>query len=302
MPKRRPPAREAANDTEPELDHVARGAHRPIWAGTLGFGLVQIPVSLVSAEVSRGLSLKQLDRRDLSPVGIQRVNKSTGEPVDWSDIVKGYEVAKGEYVVLSDEELEQASPTATQAIEIRDVVPRAEIPIRFFERPYYLVPGPRGGRAYALLREVLEAKDLAAVGMLVLRTRAHVCAVFADQRVLTLELLRFEHALRPPQAIRVDAQEPASPKERALAEQLVGGMITDWDPARYTDTFADAVHAAVAQKTQAGEVTPRAPAPAPAAVPVDLVELLQQSLAREPRARRPNRRARGTGKGRAARR
>lgn len=294
MPKRRPHT--AANETE--SDAPKQASHRPIWSGTLGFGLVQIPVSLVSAEVSGGLSFKQLDGRDLAPVGIQRVNKNTGEPVEWEHIVKGYEVAKGEYVVLSDEELEQASPNATQAIEIRDVVPRAEIPLRFFERPYYLVPGPRGGRAYALLREVLAAQSLAAVGMLVLRTRAHVCAVFADQDLLMLELLRFAHALRPPQAVVVGAQEKATPKERALAEQLLGGMVTDWDPSRYTDTFADAVHTAIEQKASTGTVAHRAPSPAPATAPVDLVDLLQQSLAREQPPKRADKHARSA-KGRA---
>ncbi|MEO7114165.1 MAG: Ku protein, partial [Polyangiaceae bacterium] len=180
----------AANETgEP--------SQRALWTGTIGFGLVQIPVSLVPAEKSGELAFHQLDERDMSPIGYERINKSTGEKVAWEHIVKGYEVAKGKYVVVTDEDFKHANVAATQSIDIEDFVGRDEIHPTYYERPYYLVPAKQGHKAYAVLRDALAEKNLVAVATVVIRTRQHLCAVLAEGNRLLLELLRFEHELRP---------------------------------------------------------------------------------------------------------
>ena len=128
---------------------------RIIWKGAISFSLVHIPVSLQTATRANGLDLDLLDRRDFSPVGYQRINKSTGKAVDWDDIVKGYEYKKGEYVALTDEDFRRANVKATQTIAIRSFVRPREIPPQYFETPYYIAPDKRGQKVYALLREAL---------------------------------------------------------------------------------------------------------------------------------------------------
>src|SRR4030095_10355238 len=137
---------------------------RSIWKGAISFSLVHIPVSLHTASRADGLDLDLLDRRDFSPVGYQRVNKTTGKVVEWNDIVKGYEYRKGEHVVLTDEDFRRANVAATQTITIRAFVRQHEIPPQYFETPYYLAPEKRGQKVYALLREALRKTGRWAVG------------------------------------------------------------------------------------------------------------------------------------------
>src|SRR5262245_45135771 len=132
---------------------------RPIWSGALTFGLVSIPVKLFSAEERKEFKFSMLDKRDYSPVGYRRYSKSSGKDVAWSDVVKGYEHEKGEYVVLSDEDFKRANVKASRTIEIQNFVAREEIPPEFFETPYYLAPGAHGEKVYALLRETLRSSE-----------------------------------------------------------------------------------------------------------------------------------------------
>src|SRR6185436_12238074 len=150
---------------------------RAIWTGTVGFGLVQIPVGLHTAEDSAELQMTLLDKRDFSPVGYERVNKKTGKEVAWGNIVKGYEYADGQYVVLTDKDFEEANVEATRQIDILDFVSFADIDPRYVDRPYYLAPLKAGKKSYALLREVLRRSGKAGVGKVVIRTRQHLAAV-----------------------------------------------------------------------------------------------------------------------------
>ncbi|HEX6572052.1 MAG TPA: Ku protein, partial [Steroidobacteraceae bacterium] len=162
-----------------------------IWKGAVSFSLIHIPVSLYPASRSASLDLTMLDKRDFSPIGYQRINKSTGKTVEWSDIVKGYEYENGEYVVLSDEDFRQANVEATQTIDIQGFVEPAEIPPMFYDTPYYLAADKRGEKVYTLLREALVKSNTVAIGLIVLRTKQYVCALLPVGDTLLLNTLRY---------------------------------------------------------------------------------------------------------------
>src|SRR5262245_43014950 len=174
------------------LDPAGKDRHMPrsIWKGAISFSLIHIRVSLHTASRPNELDLDLLDRRDFSPVGYQRINKKTGKPVDWDDIVKGYQYRKGDYVVLTDEDFRRANVKATQTVDIRAFVHPQEIPPHFFETPYYLAPAKGGEKVYALLRDVLRRSERWAVGSVVIRTRAYACALLPQDELLMLNTLR----------------------------------------------------------------------------------------------------------------
>jgi DNA end-binding protein Ku len=250
---------------------------RALWTGTLGFGLIQIPVRLLGVESTKELAFHELDRRDSARIGYERINKSTGKPVEWKDVVKGYEIEKGRFVVLDPEDFKNASVEATQSIEIQDFVRAGDIPLSFFERPYSVVPEKRGEKAYAVLRDALASKGYVGVALVVLRTRQHLCAITVEGQGLVVELLRFAHELRPALQPR-DAPEAASRKDVALAENLIEAMVGPWEPAKYRDTYAEDLLAAIRRKDETGHVEAvKAPAKREAAV-TDLAELLRRSV------------------------
>src|SRR5688500_17114728 len=257
-----------------------------IWKGSLRFGLVNIPVAVYPAEERDELSFTLLDRRDFSPVGYQRINKSTGEEVAWDDIVKGYEYEEGEYVVLGDEDFKRANPEATQTVDIVGFVPLAEIDPMYFDRPYYLVPTKGGEKGYAILREALAESGKAGIAKVVLRTREHLAAVIPGGRALVLELLRFDHELRDAKALDLPGEDleklKVSKREIEMAEKLLDGMVEEWDPSQYKDEYREDLMARIEEKVKKGE-TEEIPEPeeeAEAAEPqvIDIMDLLKRSL------------------------
>lgn len=262
---------------------------RAIWTGSIGFGLVQIPVALHTAEDRSDLDMTLLDKRDFSPVGYERVNKRTGKEVKWDDIVKGYEHSDGKFVVLTDEDFAEANVEATKQIDILDFVDLSEVDPRYLERPYYLAPLKAGKKSYALLREVLKKTGKAGIGKVVLRTKQHLAAVVAHEDALLLVLLRFADELRDAKALDLPSTNLKSlgitPKEITMAERLVEGMVGEFEPEKYGDDYRRDLMRLIQRKVKAGEINQlpegaprkkRAPA-APATV--DLAELLAQSVA-----------------------
>ena len=154
--------RKKSNHKKRNEPAIAKSAGRPIWKGTINFGLVNIPVALYSAETDGSLDFDLLDRRDFSRVRYRRVNEKTGREVPWDEIVKGYEYKKGEYVALTDDDFLKANVEATQSIDILDFVDAADISPIYFDKPYYLAPLKNGQRAYALMRAVMDRNDLSA--------------------------------------------------------------------------------------------------------------------------------------------
>ncbi|MFN2419979.1 MAG: Ku protein [Gemmatimonadota bacterium] len=258
-----------------------------IWKGSLRFGLVNIPVAVYPAEERDELSFTLLDRRDFSPVGYQRINKSTGEEVAWDDIVKGYEYEDEEYVVLGDEDFKRANPEATQTVDIVGFVDVADIDPMYFDRPYYLAPTKGGEKGYAILREALAESGKAGIAKVVLRTREHLAAVIPGGRALVLELLRFDHELRAADALDLPGQDleklKVSKREIEMAEKLIEGMVEEWDPSQYKDEYREDLIARIDEKIKKGE-TEEIPEPeeeaAEAAEPqvIDIMDLLKRSL------------------------
>jgi len=273
------------NDASNDLS----ASERALWKGAIAFGLVQIPVSIATAETTHELALHQLDRRDNAPIGYDRINKVTGKKVAWSDIVKGYEISKGKYVIVTDEDFKSANVAASQTIDIEDFVEASEIPPAYFERPYHLLPEGKAPKAFAVLRDAMARKRLVGIGLVVIRTRQHLCAVVPRGDGLDLELLRFEHELREAPR-RTVASSKATAKEIELAEQLIDHMVSRWEPEKYKDTYRDELLSAIHEKAHAGVVEPRN---VPAALPpaVDLVALLQKSMEKTGRSA-PHRRGR----------
>jgi len=229
---------------------------RAIWKGSISFGLVQIPVGLFSAASPDELSFRQLDKRNLSPIGYKKYNKNTGEDVEGEEIVKGYEYESGHYVVLSDEDLRRANPEKTQTVEITDFVDLDDIRAVYFDKPYYLAPTGKNKKAYALLREALRRTGKVGIAKVVIRSREYLSAVVPDGDVLVLEILRYPHEIRAADDLEVPRGEPAelgvSERELAMAEQLVQGMTAEWEPAKYTDSYRDDLMQLIQARIESG--------------------------------------------------
>jgi DNA end-binding protein Ku len=257
---------------------------RPIWKGGIAFGLVNIPVSLYPAsEASEEISFRQLHRKDLAPIQYRRVCSAEGTEVPWGEIVKGYEYAKGEFVVMSDEDLAKARVEATQAIDVRDFVQADEIPWTFFENAYYVEPSKQGLRAYALFREALKQTGKVGIGTIVLRQREHLTALRPIGEVLVAAMLKFAHELRSPDALNLPRDVEVDQRELKLAVQLVDTLAGTWKPEQYRDTYTDVLRQAIQQKLEGKEISTAAPKPRPQVH--DLMEALRESLKGRPLAK-----------------
>jgi DNA end-binding protein Ku len=263
---------------------------RALWNGAISFGLVNVPVELYSAEDRKSFEFSMLDKRDLSPVGYKRYNKKSGKEVDWSNVIKGYEYEKDQYVVLSDEDFRRANVKATQTIDILAFVPADEIPYEYFETPYYLAPAGRGQKVYALLRETMLATSRIAVAQVVIRTTQHLAAVVVNGNALMLNTLRYQDELRDATGIELPAgglkAAGVTAKEVELAKRLIQDMSGHWNPADYKDTYHADLMARIKQKIKQGEtkqITEPGKDEGPArrtAQVIDLAELLKKSLDR----------------------
>jgi len=289
--------RQKSNHKKQRTPPKARSAGRPIWKGTINFGLVNIPVALYSAEADNSIDFDLLDKRDFSRVRYRRVNEKTGREVPWDEIVKGYEYKKGEYVALTDDDFLKANVEATQSIDIFDFVDAADISPIYFDKPYYLVPLKNGQRAYALLREVLRRTGKVGIARVVIRTRQHLAALLADGPVLILNLLRFSHELRDPSALDVPAARSTqgSNQELKMAEQLVETMAGKWDPKKYRDEYHQDLLQLIDKKIKSGqtkaiEPAEAAPRPKQQGKIIDIMHLLRQSVEQGHKKNEPLRR------------
>src|SRR5471030_1680368 len=261
---------------------------RALWKGAITFGLVNIPVELYPAEDRKSFKFSMLDKRDFSPVGYKRYSKTSKKEVDWSNIVKGYEYEKDQYVVLSDEDFRRANVKATQSIDIQAFVPADEIALEYFETPYYLAPGTRGQKVYALLRETLRSTKRISIAQVVIRTTQHLAAVVVNGRALMLNTLRYEDELRNTNGLELPAAgvnaAGVTAKEIALARRLVDDMTEHWKPGAFKDTYHNDLMARIKQKIKQGqtkEITEpgkdNEERPRSAQV-IDLADLLKKSL------------------------
>jgi DNA end-binding protein Ku len=264
-----------------------------MWKGAISFGLVHIPVEMYPAVSDKGLDLTMLDRRDFSPVGFKRYNKGNQKDVPWDEIVKGYEYTPGEYVVLSEEDLRRANPEATQTIDIAAFVDADQVPLLYYDQPYYLAPGKGGDKVYALLRETLKSTGKIGIARVVIRIKQHLAALVCVGDTIVLNTLRYADEIRDAGELKVPAPDARtatiSDKELQMAKALVEGMSEDWNPEEFHDTYREDVMALVEQKIAANEthsITMPGPERERAASSnvIDLVSLLQASLGKPGKA------------------
>jgi DNA end-binding protein Ku len=267
---------------------------RSMWKGAISFGLVHIPVEMYPAVSDKGLDLTMLDRRDFSPVGFKRYNKGNQKDVPWDEIVKGYEYTPGEYVVLSEEDLRRANPEATQTIDIAAFVDAEQVPLLYYDQPYYLAPGKGGDKVYALLRETLRQTGKIGIARVVIRVKQHLAALVCVGDTIVMNTLRYADEIRDPGELKIPAQDSKtaalSDKELKMATALVEGMSEDWHPEAFHDTYREDVMALVEKKIEANEthsITMPAQEKERAASSnvIDLVSLLQASLGKKPGAK-----------------
>ncbi|MEX3984690.1 Ku protein [Paraburkholderia sp. EG287A] len=260
---------------------------RAIWKGAITFGLVYVPVEVFPATQSERTGFNLLDRRTLDPVGYQQINKRTGKPIQHADIVRGYEYEKGAYVVMSEEEIQAASPESTQTVELLAFVEAAQVSFLYLDTPYWLAPDKRAGKTYALLRDALAASGKIGIASVVLHSRQHLAALVAAGPALALQTLRWATEVREFDAVkRLPKGAKAagvSTHELQMARKLIDDMSTDWDPETYRDTYRDAILELAGRKAREGKAHELTHVEAPAAGRrgaeiVDLSELLKRSL------------------------
>jgi DNA end-binding protein Ku len=257
---------------------------RSIWKGAVSFGLVYIPVSLVPATTRKGIDFDWLDKRSMDPVGYKRINKVTGQDIEKENIVKGVEYQKGEYVVITEDEIRAAHPKVTQTVDIIAFVDAGSIPFLYIDTPYYLAPDRRGEKVYGLLREALVKTGKVGLANVVLHTKQHLAVVMPLGDALVLNTLRWADEVRGVEALELK-QEAVRPdlaeRELDMAQRLIEDMSAEWDPTQYRDTFQDQIMELVERKAKEGKIAPVSTAEEgerrPADI-IDLTELLKRSL------------------------
>ncbi len=252
---------------------------RPVWKGSISFGLVTIPVALFSATKREELNFRMLRKGDLSPINYKRVAEVDGKEVPWADIVKGYEYEKGKFVIITDEDFKRVDIEATETIDIVDFVQLDEIDPIYFQKPYFLEPLKGGSGAYALLREVLAKTGRTGIAKVVIKTRQHLAAVKATAKMLILEIMHFADEIVPADKIKAPTAKLGK-REEAMAMTLVDQMTEKWDPARYTDDYRSTLMKVIEAKVEAGgkKLPTEKSKPRAATNVIDLVSVLQKSL------------------------
>jgi DNA end-binding protein Ku len=208
-----------------------------IWKGSLSFGLVNIPVEVRTAIQGDHISFRMLHEDDLSPIKYERVSASSGEPVPWNEIVKGYEYEKGKFVVITDEDFKAAAVESSKTLEIVDFVKEDEIDPRYFETPYFLVPSKGGEKAYALLREAIRKTGSVGIGKIIIRQKQHLAGIKVVGNALVLEIMRFANELIDTDTLHLPDAGLVRPQELQMAEQLVSSLAEPFDATKYTDEY-----------------------------------------------------------------
>jgi DNA end-binding protein Ku len=248
---------------------------RAIWTGTISFGLVNVPVRMYSAIEEHKLHFHYLHTKDDSPIGYEKFCKKEDKPVPDDEIGKAFEVSKGKYVYLDDDDLEAAKVEGYRTIELTDFVPYEEIDPIYFEKTYYLGPNDGGEKVYALLAKAMESSGLAGIGTYVMRDKEHLGCVRIRDGVLTLEKLFFSDEIRPAKGIK-PSRVSVSKQELEMAEQLIDRFSGRFRPEKYKDTYTNALKKIVRAK-QRGKAVEVAPEREEPEVP-DLLEALRASL------------------------
>jgi DNA end-binding protein Ku len=250
---------------------------RSIWSGAISFGLVNIPVKLNSAvEASEGLDFDMLSKKDMAPIRYARIDTKTGKEVPWKDIVKGFQYAKGKYVVVEEEDFAKASPEKSKTIDIIQFVKEEEIDPIYYEKPYYLIPDKGADKSYSLLIKALEETKTVGLAEFMLRNRMHICALKSYNGILLLNQMRYQEEIREIPEVEKKSTR-ISPKEIQLATKLIHQLTEEFDPSAFKDTYANELKKIIKAKAAGKQIHIAEPKKATATVK-DLMEVLKQSL------------------------
>ena len=255
---------------------------RSMWSGAISFGLVNVPVKLYSAVNRKTVRFHQLNGKTGTRIAQKRVDPSTGDEVSYDDLVKGYELTKDHYVVITPEELEALDPEKTRTIDIEDFVDLVDIDPVYYDHPYYLIPDKGAAKAYGLLLNAMEESGKVAIARVVIRTKEQLVAIRpAPGNVLMMETMIFADEVVPPGDIEElpDAKElKASDRELKMAQQLIDSLSSDFEPEKYHDEYREKVLELIERKAAGEEIAVQPEAPKPEKVP-DLMAALEASLA-----------------------
>lgn len=251
---------------------------RPLWTGSISFGLVNIPVRMFSGtHPQEGIDLDMLHKEDHAPIRYARICRKDGEEIAWNDIEKGYEYQDGDYVVLTQADFDKANPKKTQTVDIQQFVDSAEIDIRYYDKPYYLEPVKGGEKAYALLRAALEKTDKLAIAKFVIHQKEHLGAIKPVGRALVLNQMRYPTDLREATELKFPSGKDVSEKEVDVAVKLIKQETKHFIPEDFHDTYTEELEEIIKAKTK-GKKPPKhdkAPKDTSAA---DLMSALKASL------------------------
>ena len=262
---------------------------RALWKGTISFGLVTIPVELHTAVRAARPKFRLLHAKDLSPIEYRKVCSRDGKAVSWDDLVKGYEYKPGQFVTLTKDDLETAALEKSRAVHVLDFVKAAEVDPRYFDVPYYVMPGKNADAAYVVLRDALRQSGMLGISRVMLRDVQHLAALGVTGELLVLTLMRFADELVEASQFHVPQSKSARPRDVQLATSLIDSLTAPWAPERYEDTYVKNLMQVINSKLKGSK--PRLKSQdkkAPDNV-VDLMERLKASLAKQS----PRRAARG---------
>lgn len=272
------PKKSDGEEKEEKGQKRAAGGARAIWSGAIAFGLINIPVKLFSATQEHELTFNQLRKSDMSRIKYLRVAANDGQEVPYEDIVKGYEIEDGVYVIIDEEDLKKASPKKTQSIEILTFVNESEIDSVYFEKPYYTAPEKNASRAYVLLREALKKSKKVAVCKFILRTKENLAILKPDGDALILNQIRFQSEIRERDNLNLPGADAMNEKELDLALNLVDQLTESFKPEQYRDTFTDEIRQIIQQKAQGIDITAALAAKPEPTDDSDLLKILQASI------------------------
>jgi DNA end-binding protein Ku len=254
---------------------------RSIWSGAISFGLVNVPVKLYSAVSRKTVRFNQLNSKTGNRIQQKRVDPETGDEVSFDDIVKGFELTKDRYVVLTPEELDALDPERTRTIDIEDFVALDEIDPVYYDHPYWLVPDKGAAKAYGLLLEAMRDAGKVAIARVVLRSKEQLVAIRPAGSGLMMETMIFADEVVPPEEIEELPEEKelkVTDRELKMARQLIDSLTSEWEPEQYHDEYREKVLDLIERKAQGEEIAVQPEAPKPAKVP-DLMAALEASLA-----------------------
>jgi DNA end-binding protein Ku len=254
---------------------------RSIWSGAISFGLVNVPVKLYSAVSRKTVRFHQLSAKTGTRIQQKRVDPSTGDEVPFDDIVKGYELTKESYVVVTPDELDALDPERTRTIDIEDFVDQAEIDPVYYDHPYYLAPDKGAGKAYRLLLDAMRESGKVAIARVVLRSKEQLVAIRPAGNALMMETMVFHDEVVAPDSIDElpeEADGKTSDRELKMAQQLIDSLSSEFEPERYHDEYREKVLDLIERKAQGEEIAVQPEAPQPTQVP-DLMAALEASLA-----------------------